>query len=169
MIGTIGVAPEDGKIPCNTPGSHGGNLDTPFITENVKLLLPVFHEGALLALGDSHARQGDVEVSGISAEVSSTVKLRTNLSQNEYIKSPQIRYENKIITLGSAESIYKSAQKALSQMVKLINHEFGLMETSAYLLCTLIGDLKVSQVVNPLKTVGVELEGNLVQEIIQST
>lgn len=58
MIGVIGVAPKEGAVPCGEPGSHGGNMDNTKIAEGAVLYLPVFHEGALLAMGDVHACMG---------------------------------------------------------------------------------------------------------------
>jgi len=62
MIGVIGTAPSEGEINCGTPGSHGGNMDNTMITEGGILYLPIFAEGALLALGDLHAVMGDGEI-----------------------------------------------------------------------------------------------------------
>jgi len=64
MVGVIGVAPQEGEVSCGSPGQHGGNLDTKEIRPGSKVYLPVFHPGALLALGDVHALMGDGEISG---------------------------------------------------------------------------------------------------------
>jgi hypothetical protein len=55
MIGVIGTAPENGEIPCGSPGSHGGNMDNTRIKEGSVLYLPVYAAGGLLAMGDLHA------------------------------------------------------------------------------------------------------------------
>jgi acetamidase/formamidase len=69
--GTLGVAPPDGFFPPLSPGvtssvppgPHGGNLDLRELTEGSVLYLPVWQRGALIYTGDSHAVQGDGEIS----------------------------------------------------------------------------------------------------------
>jgi acetamidase/formamidase len=69
--GTLGVAPPDSFFPPLSPGvtssvppgPHGGNLDLRELAEGSTLYLPVWHPGALIYTGDSHAVQGDGEIS----------------------------------------------------------------------------------------------------------
>src|SRR5262249_5689484 len=69
--GTLGVAPPDGFFPPLSPGvtnsvppgPHGGNLDLRELTEGSTLYLPVWKPAALIYTGDSHAVQGDGEIS----------------------------------------------------------------------------------------------------------
>src|SRR5438477_6989268 len=69
--GTLGVAPPDGFFPPLSPGvtssvppgPHGGNLDLRELAEGSTLYLPVWQPGALIYTGDSHAVQGDGEIS----------------------------------------------------------------------------------------------------------
>src|SRR5699024_12151623 len=42
--------------------SNGGNMDIRHLTKGAKLYLPVWVEGALFSIGDTHAAQGDGEV-----------------------------------------------------------------------------------------------------------
>ncbi|MBS3792931.1 acetamidase/formamidase family protein [Candidatus Bipolaricaulota bacterium] len=156
MIGTIGVAPEGEGVPCNTPGKHGGNLDTPDVRAGVTLLLPVFHEGGLFSLGDGHALQGDGEVCGVSIEVATSTTLKIE-SREKSIPTPMIDSEEEFITLGSAEQLEDAGRIALKAMIAHIVEETSLSSVEAYKLCSVASDLKVSQVVNPLKTVRVSI------------
>src|SRR5215813_8685196 len=69
--GTLGLAPSDGFFPPLSPGvtssvppgPYGGNLDLRELTEGSVLYLPVWQRGALIYTGDSHAVQGDGEIS----------------------------------------------------------------------------------------------------------
>ncbi|MTA03232.1 MAG: hypothetical protein F2582_02945, partial [Actinobacteria bacterium] len=63
MLGVIGVAPESGAIATFEAGRHGGNMDDHFHRKGATLYMPVFQEGALLAIGDMHASMGDGEIS----------------------------------------------------------------------------------------------------------
>src|SRR5436190_11262051 len=65
MLGCLGVAPARREaISTSTAGPFGGNMDYAGLTAGVKVMLPVSEPGALLFLGDAHARQGDGEVVG---------------------------------------------------------------------------------------------------------
>ncbi len=86
MIGTIGVAPhpEEESISSGVmPGHHGGNMDLPDITIGSTLFLPIFHDGALLYLGDVHAVQGDGEISGTAIEMPAEVRIKVDLLNGE--------------------------------------------------------------------------------------
>ncbi|HYA97832.1 MAG TPA: acetamidase/formamidase family protein, partial [Methylomirabilota bacterium] len=69
--GTLGLAPPDGYFPPLSPGvtssvppgPHGGNLDLSELSEGSTLYIPVWKPGALIFTGDSHAVQGDGEIS----------------------------------------------------------------------------------------------------------
>ena len=62
MLGCVGVAPAGDFAPTSSPsGSYGGNLDYNEIGEGATVILPVYHPGALLFIGDGHALQGDGE------------------------------------------------------------------------------------------------------------
>src|SRR6266576_279179 len=57
MLGCIGVAPARKEaISTAAPGPFGGNMDYAFMGAGVKLMLPVSEPGALLFVGDGHAR-----------------------------------------------------------------------------------------------------------------
>lgn len=58
MIGVIGGAPSVEEVACASPGNHGGNMDCCKIRKGSQIILPVYHPGALLALGDVHACMG---------------------------------------------------------------------------------------------------------------
>ena len=56
MLGCIGVAAPGDFAPTSAPsGNYGGNLDYNEIGEGSTVILPVFHPGGLLFLGDAHA------------------------------------------------------------------------------------------------------------------
>src|SRR6202790_2154241 len=77
FVGTLGVAPD--REVCTSldgQGEWGGNLDVRDVRPGNRILLPVYHPGALFYLGDVHASQGDTEVTGTAAETNATVRLR---------------------------------------------------------------------------------------------
>ena len=65
MHGTVGVAPANLEVrSALVPDAFGGNMDTPEMRAGVTCYLGVNVEGALLSLGDGHARQGEGETCG---------------------------------------------------------------------------------------------------------
>ena len=62
MLGCIGVAAPGDFVPTSGPaGSYGGNLDYNEIGEGATVMLPVYHTGGLLFVGDGHALMADGE------------------------------------------------------------------------------------------------------------
>ncbi|MBT9258823.1 MAG: acetamidase/formamidase family protein [Clostridiales bacterium] len=75
--GTIGVAlAEPGNHSIVPPRQNGGNMDIRHLTRGSRLYLPVWVEGALFSVGDTHAAQGDGEVCGTAIEAPMTERLR---------------------------------------------------------------------------------------------
>ena len=80
MLGCVGVAPARKEaIATSTPGAFGGNMDYAGLVAGVKVMLPVNEPGALLFIGDGHARQGEGEVVGTGLETSMDVEFTVEL------------------------------------------------------------------------------------------
>ena len=160
MLGIIGVAPAARRIPCNWPGSHGGNLDTREITIGATVLLPVFVPGALLAVGDVHALQADGEVCGMAAEVPAVVELEIRVVKrpNFPIVCPWVFYGTQVIIIQSGRTIEEASQAAVKEMVAYLAGKYKISKTQAYCLCSLVADLRISQIVNPWVTVKVVVD-----------
>ena len=70
--GMLGVAPEaSGEHPTLVPTQWGGNMDIKHLRPGTTLYLLVAVEGALFAVGDTHAAMGDAEVCGTAVECDS--------------------------------------------------------------------------------------------------
>src|SRR5438105_4800192 len=75
MLGCVGVAPERKQaISASYPGNFGGNMDYNGVVTGATVMLQVNEPGALLYIGDGHARQGDGEVVGSGLETSMDVE-----------------------------------------------------------------------------------------------
>ncbi len=84
FIGTLGVAPDrEVTTSLDGQGEWGGNLDIRDVAPGNRILLPVFHDGALFYLGDVHASQGDTEFTGTAAETKATVRAPPGAGQAE--------------------------------------------------------------------------------------
>lgn len=152
MIGVIGVAPKESSINCGTPGSHGGNMDTTLITEGSILYLPVFAEGALLALGDLHAAMGDGEVGVSGVEVAGCVTIRVRVVKNLKLENPLVKTPEVTAAIASAESLDEAVRIAVHDMARLFRSFSKLTIEEIATLFSIAGNVEVSQVVDPLKT-----------------
>ncbi|MDO5726069.1 MAG: acetamidase/formamidase family protein [Tissierellia bacterium] len=157
MIGVIGVAPKDEAIPTGTPFDHGGNMDCKKIKAGNTLYLPVNVEGALLALGDLHAAMADGEVNGTGVEISGKVKLRVEVLKDFKYQTPLIESDEKLITVCSRETMKESSICATKMMQEIVIDKTGLSAEEAGMLLSLVGDLKVAQVVDPNMTMRMEV------------
>ena len=160
MVGAIGTAPLGKPIPSNTPGDHGGNLDTREIAPGATLCLPVFAPGALLALGDLHAAMGDGELNGQGVETPGRVRLRVHLS-SELLQRPRVETADEWITLATGTTLEEALRLAASDMVDLLRREYGLEFDIAYRLLSIAGQARISQVVDPLLGAKVAFPKNL--------
>lgn len=157
FIGTIGVAPaapgRHGTIP---PLPTGGNMDCRDVRPGATLRLPVEVPGALLSVGDTHAVQGDGEVCGTAVETSATVRLRVDVERPATpLAMPQLTIpaEDEPLgprhaTLGVGPDLYAAAQDATRAMVTWLVDHRDLDPADAYVLCSVIGDLRIREVVD---------------------
>src|SRR5262249_36951806 len=69
---SMGAAPPPsaGRISSVPPGVHAGNLDNKELVAGTTLFIPVHARGALFAVGDGHAAQGDGEIDLTALETS---------------------------------------------------------------------------------------------------
>ena len=153
MIGVIGVAPKGEAVGCGSPGVHGGNLDTKEIQPGSKVLLPVFHPGALLALGDVHALMGDGEISGTGIETGAEVKIRVQVKKQLNLEGPRVETPEGTYFIASAETLEAAIHAVARVGVEFIQDNTGLSFPESYMLAGAGCQLRISQVVNPLFTV----------------
>jgi amidase len=156
MIGVIGTAPADGGIPTGTPGPHGGNMDTNRITKGSVLYLPVNVPGAFLSLGDLHAVMGDGEVCVCGAEIAGEVTVKADVLKSFDAPLPLLVSGGQVITIASAPLLDDAAKTAARDMHEFLVSTAGLDNDKAALLLSLSGNLRISQVVDPLMTARME-------------
>ncbi|WP_025640578.1 acetamidase/formamidase family protein [Schnuerera ultunensis] len=164
MIGVIGVASaeEDGEWPTNSPWKHGGNMDTTDVRAGSTLYFPVNQKGALLALGDCHAVMGDGEICFTGLEIPAEVTLEVKLIKNKTIEWPLIETDKYTMVVASGDDLDDALYAATDQAVKLLKDSLGLEWEDAYILTSISVDMKISQVVNPKKTVRAAIPKDIV-------
>lgn len=152
MIGVIGVAPDGEPVNCGTPGSHGGNMDTKLITEGASVLLPVFKEGALFGTGDVHAAMGDGEVCVTGVEIDAELTLYFEVIKDMTLNNPMVETDEILSCIASEKNLEDAALKAARDMYDYLNANTAFKGEELAMLLSAVGDLQVSQIVDPLKT-----------------
>lgn len=153
MIGVIGTAPEKEDIRSGTPGRHGGNMDTKLIKQGNTLYLPVFVKGAKLAMGDLHAAMGDGEVSICGVEVPGEVTVTVGLIKGRQEGWPMLETEEAWYVIASGKDLNEAADLAMEAMLKFLESRLPLSKSDIVSLLSIAGNLEISQIVDPLKTV----------------
>ena len=154
MIGVLGVAPQEGlSFSTGTPHSHGGNMDSRRLVEGVTVFLPIAEQGAMLATGDLHALQGDGEIAGTGVEISGRVTLTVNVRKDLSLNNPVFDDGENLMVVASANTLDEAAHKAASDMFDILYERLPLDAPNLIFLMGIIGDLQISQAVNPTRTV----------------
>ena len=156
MIGVIGTAPKGSPVPTGKPGEHGGNMDCKLITAGSTVYLPVFVDGGLLAMGDIHALMGDGEVCTTGVECNGTVELEVGVLKGVSLPTPIVENDALLATIASDPDLDVAAHNATRKMLTLLEKRFGLKRAEAAMLMSAFADLRICQVVNPLKTCRME-------------
>ena len=153
FFGLMATAPrtELGRLSSIAPGPFGGNMDIKELIAGATLFLPVFVPGALFSAGDSHALQGDGEVCVTAAETSLVGTFRLDLVKGAALAGPRAQTPTHLITMGFDENLETAVRMALRDLISWIMQRGDLDSESAYRLCSLAGDLRVSQMVNQKK------------------
>ncbi len=149
-IGVIGVSPANKEYPVFWPGDFGGNLDTVEACEGSTVYLPVFHDGAMVSVGDVHAAMGDGEVCGTAIEVPAELTLRFFVNRDLGVKRPMIETPTAWISFAAAKTLDAAAKIATSDLVRFVANRLGTDFEEAYMLASAAADLKISQVADPL-------------------
>ncbi|MBM4047107.1 MAG: hypothetical protein FJ279_18550 [Planctomycetes bacterium] len=152
VIGVIGTAPPGEAIPTTVPSDWGGNLDTVDICAGATVCLPVAVSGALLALGDVHALQGESECCGTGIECFAEVTATVRRVRNPVWPKVHVVRNDKLMVFAHSEDLDAAAWDAVADMAKLLTKLTGLPDIQARRLLSTAGDVAISQIVNPKKT-----------------
>lgn len=161
FFGNLGVAPPIGRLSSAPPGYHAGNLDNKWLVAGTRVFIPVQVPGALFAVGDGHAAQGDGEVCVTAIETNLTGVFRFTVRKDLKLRWPRAETPTHIMTMGLHEDLDEAAKRAAREMVDYLTTERGLSRDDAYMLTSAAVDLHVTQVVDGVKGVHATLAKSL--------
>ena len=139
MLGCVGVAAPGDFAPTSGPaGNYGGNLDYNAVGEGATVILPAYHPGALLFIGDGHALQGDGEATGNGVETSMDVEFSVEVRKKVKLAGPRIETADEIISVGAqpefVSSLNRALQLATTDIVDWLVTGYGLEPWAAHVL-----------------------------------
>ena len=148
--GVLGVAPDtDSLLVTIPPRTNGGNMDNRYMAAGTTVYLPVWVEGANFSIGDTHAAQGDGEVSGTAIEAPMRIVLELNvLKGGRMIEEPEYETDEYYAVTAFGTDLNEATRKATLFMIDYLVEDHGLDREDAYVLCSLAGDLKISETVD---------------------
>ena len=159
FCGTIGLAPaEPGLHSIVPPRRMGGNMDIRDMSAGTELYLPVEVVGGLFSVGDTHATQGDGEVCGTAIESPCSLAARFDLIKGANLKFPRFTTPGPVTrhldgkgyeaTTGIGPDLMEASKAAVLGMVELLSKRYRMSEIDAYMLCSVAGDLRISEIVD---------------------
>jgi acetamidase/formamidase len=168
FMGIYGVAPlRKGMyrtLPPSVSGGMGGNADIRQFVKGARIQFPVYAEGAKFSAGDGHMAQGDGEVCVTAIETLMAVTVRFGVIKNTVIASPraivpaadptQLAMSADMLghgyyhTTGTGPDLMENAKNAVRDMVDWLVADQQLSLHEAYAICSVAGDLKISETVD---------------------
>lgn len=156
FMGVMATCPPDsvGPFPSSSPpGVFGGNLDCSELVAGSTLYLPIFHPGGLFYTGDSHAGQGDGEVTGNAIETANTCTLQFILHKGKKLAAPRAETPTHYVCFGLDPDLDKAMKMALNETIDFLKEKDGYEFINAYALSSIAVSFRVTQSVD--KTLGI--------------
>jgi amidase len=143
------VAPSGPPVTTMFGGEHGGNMDTRTIGSGCRVYLPVFIPGAMLAVGDLHAAQGEGEIFLSAVEIAGEVDLKVQVLKGVKLPTPLVETDEFIAPIATGATLDEAADRALGKAVDLLTTLAGLDFYDAGRFISAGAHLMISQYVPP--------------------
>ncbi|MHA1564546.1 MAG: acetamidase/formamidase family protein, partial [Alphaproteobacteria bacterium] len=108
--------------------------------------------------GDTHAAQGDGEICGTAIESPMNVTVTLDLIKSTNQPMPRFTTPGPVtrhldgkgyeVATGIGEDLFSGARAAVSQMVDFLAGRYNMAPVDAYMLCSVCGDLRISEIVD---------------------
>lgn len=138
------------------PWKNGSNMDLNELQAGSTLYVPVFLKGGLIWTGDSHCRQGNGEVNLTGLECSfREIQIQPIVRKDMKLAWPRAENKTHWITMGFDEDLNKAMVSATREAVNLLTEQkrVPLNRYEAYAIVSMVGDCRVTQVVDIRKGV----------------
>jgi acetamidase/formamidase len=145
-----------GRTSTLRPWKNGSNMDLNELQAGSKLYLPVFLKGGLIWTGDSHCRQGNGEVNLTALECAyREIEIQPIVHKNQKTEWPWAETRTDWIFMGYDEDLNQAMRIAVEQTVNWLAAQqiVPMSREEAYALTSIVGDCRVTQVVDIRKGV----------------
>jgi amidase len=168
FMGCVGVA---ASLKSNEPqtysaDNYGGNMDFNKVTKGATIYLPVFHEGALLYIGDGHAAQGDGELNGDALETSMNFAFVARIIKGKTkLKFPRIENSEHIIAMGMDKSLDKALKNATNGLLEWLQQDYSLTLKEATQVIGMTIEYQIPTLASPKYVIAAMIKKEFLQGI----
>jgi acetamidase/formamidase len=145
-----------GRTSTLRPWKNGSNMDLNELQAGSTLYLPVFLKGGLIWTGDSHCRQGNGEVNLTALECAyKEIEIQPIVRKDLKTDWPWAETKTDWIFMGYDEDLNQAMKIAVQQTVAWLANQriVPMSREEAYALTSMVGDCRVTQVVDIRKGV----------------
>jgi acetamidase/formamidase len=145
-----------GRTSTLRPWKNGSNMDVNELQVGSTLYLPVFQKGGLIWTGDSHCLQGNGEVNLTALECSyKAIEIQPIVRKDLHTEWPRAETSTNWVFMGFDEDLNEAMKIAVRETVNFLAEQkmVPMSREEAYSLTSIIGDCRVSQVVDLRKGV----------------
>ena len=145
-----------GRTSTLRPWKNGSNMDVNELQVGSTLYFQVFHKGGLIWTGDSHCLQGNGEVNLTALECSyREIEIQPIVRKDLHIDWPRAETPTHWIFMGFDEDLNEAMKIAAREAVNFLAEQkiVPMSREEAYSLTSIVGDCRVSQVVDIRKGV----------------
>jgi len=145
-----------GRTSTLRPWKNGSNMDVNELQAGSTLYLQVFQKGGLIWTGDSHCLQGAGEVNLTALECSyKEIEIQPIVRKALHIDWPRAETSTNWVFMGFDEDLNEAMRIAVNETVNFLAEQkmVPMSREEAYALASIVGDCRVSQVVDIRKGV----------------
>lgn len=156
MVGIVGTTPLE-RTRVFFVGDHGGNMDDRNATTGSRVYLPVYQPGALFAMGDVHATQGDGETL-MGVEIDADITARVGLIKGQRVPGPRIETSDRWGIVAHGASMDEAMHLTAGRVASFLMERLGLtLEEATLVMCATV-DFRVNSAIGGGYTVVMRAE-----------
>jgi acetamidase/formamidase len=169
--------PAKGEFNSVPPGPFAGNLDQADLQIGSILFVPIFHKGALVWTGDSHAMQsnGEIDITALETAYEGItfqfivrkdlkaegVADKTKRKGGDAFTWPIIENETHWMIVGLNTDLFEAMKLASRNAIDFLVRTQKLSPEESYQFLSLVGDFVVAEAVNGIKNITVHIPKDL--------
>jgi acetamidase/formamidase len=147
---------DKGRTSTLRPWKNGSNMDLNELQAGSTLYVPVFLKGGLIWMGDSHCLQGNGEVNLEAIECAyKEIQIQPIVHKNAKLEWPRAETKTHWIFMGFDEDLTEAMKIAVRNTIDWLSAQkmAPMNRYEAYSLTSLVGDCRVTQMVDIRKGV----------------